>query len=120
MHITVISGFGKLAGCITAPAHNHFLQFAPISQDLAKKDIKTLTLDQLEGVSTYHFLLTSEGQAQVKELMGKVVKQHQASKGSSALTDAKVSLASSSSSSKLEKHSKSLNDGVSAAADMFR
>ena len=93
------------------------MQFASISQDLAKKDIKTLTLDQLEGVSTYQFLLTSEGQAQVKELMGKVVKQHNAS-ASNAL--AKVSLTSSSSSSKLEKHSKSLNDGVSAAADMFR
>ena len=95
------------------------MQFASISQDLAKKEIKTLTLDQLEGVSTYQFLLTSEGQAQVKELMGKVVKQHNAS-GTNALTEAKVSLASGSSPAKLEKHSKSLNDGVSAAADMFR
>jgi hypothetical protein len=119
LHITVVSGFGKLAGCIAAPAHNLFLQFAFISQDLAKKDIKTLTLDKLEGVSTYQFLLTSEGQAQVKELMGKVVKQHMAS-GSSALTDAQVSLASSSTPSKREKPSKGFDDGVSAAADMFR
>jgi hypothetical protein len=86
-----------------------------------KKDIKTLTLEDLEGVGTYQFLLDSEGQAKVTNLMNKVVTDRQASTGPKALKDAKGTMASgSSSSSKPAKPTAPLNDGVSAAADMFR
>jgi hypothetical protein len=92
----------------------------PIPQDLAKKDLKTLTLEGMEGVCTYQFLLDSVGQAKVEGLMNKVVTDRQASKSSKALPAAKGSVASGSGSSKPAKPSKVLNDGVSAAADMFR
>ena len=92
-----------------------------ISQDLQKKDIKSLTLENLEGVSTYQFLLDLGSQALVQDLMAKVVKATKGSKGAKAKSATKA-MPGGSKSSKGEQQSKAakLKDGVSAAADMFR
>ena len=91
-----------------------------ISQDLQKKDIKHLTLENLEGVTTYQFLLDSEGYALVQELMAKVVKASKGSKAAKAKPAPKAMPGSSSSSKGQQTKASKLKDGVSAAADMFR
>ena len=96
-------------------------QHKQISQDLQKKDIKSLTLENLEGVSTYQFPLDLGSQALVQDLMAKVVKATKGSKGAKAKSATKA-MPGGSKSSKGEQQSKAakLKDGVSAAADMFR
>ena len=91
-----------------------------ISQDLQKKDIKHLTLESLEGVTTYQFLLDSGGQAHVQELMAKVVQNSKGSRAARPRPAPKAMPGSSSSSRGQQTKASKLRDGVNAAADMFR